>query len=81
MKGIYHIQHINGFHSNFKSFLQKVRGVSTKHLHSYLMGFKWIELFKDEKELLKIQKAYIQSQASYSVISNEKIRLREPLFI
>ena len=81
MKGIYHIQHINAFHSNFKAFLQKFRGVSTKHLNSYLKWFKWIELFKDEKELLKIQKAYIQSQASYSVISNEKIRLREPLFI
>ena len=81
MKGIYHIQHINGFHSNFKSFLQKFRGVSTKHLHSYLMWFKWIELFKDEKELLKIQKAYVQSQASYSVISNKKICEKIPAFI
>lgn len=79
--GIYHIQHINAFHSNFKSFLQKFRGVSTKHLHSYLMWFKWIELFKDEKEILKIQKVYVQSQASYSLISNEMIRAREPLFV
>lgn len=53
MKGIYHIQHINAFHSNFKAFLQKFRGVSTKHLNSYLKWFKWIELFKDEKEILK----------------------------
>lgn len=81
MKGIYHIQHINAFHSNFKGFLQKFRGVSTKHLHSYLMWFKWIELFKDEKELLKIQKAYVQSQASYSVVSNEIIRGRIANFI
>ena len=81
MKGIYHIQHINAFHSNFKSFLQKFRGVSTKHLNSYLMWFKWIELFKDEKEILKIQKVYVQSQASYSLISNEMIRAREPLFV
>ena len=79
--GIYHIQHINAFHSNFKSFLQKFRGGSTKHLHSYLMWFKWIELFKDEKEILKIQKVYVQSQASYSLISNEMIRAREPLFV
>ena len=81
MKGIYHIQHINAFHSNFKAFLQKFRGVSTKHLYSYLMWFKWIELFKDEKELLKIQKAYVQSQVGYSIISNEMIRTREPLFV
>ena len=81
MKGIYHIQHINAFHSIFKGFLQKFRGVSTKHLHSYLMWFKWIELFKDEKELLKIRKAYVQSQASYSVIGNEMISSRTPGFI
>ena len=81
MKGIYHIQHINAFHSNFKAFLQKFRGVSTKHLYSYLMWFKWIELFKDEKELLKIQKAYVQSQAGYSIISNEMIRKRQPMFL
>ena len=81
MKGIYHIQHINAFHSNFKAFLQKFRGVSTKHLNSYLKWFKWIELFKDEKELLKIQKAYVQSQASYCVVSNEMIRERRANFI
>ena len=74
MKGIYHIQHINAFHSNFKAFLEKFRGVSTKHLNSYLMWFKWVELFKDEKEILKIQKVYVQSQASYSLISNETIK-------
>ena len=81
IKGIYHIQHINAFHSNFKAFLEKFRGVSTKHLNSYLMWFKWIELFKDEKELLKIRKAYVQSQASYSVICNEMISSRTPGFI
>ena len=81
MTGIYHIQHINAFHSNFKSFLQKFRGVSTKHLYSYLMWFKWIELFKDEKEILKIQKVYVQSQAGYSGMSNEAIRIRKPAFL
>mgnify|MGYP000454625353 FL=1 len=81
IKGIYHIQHINSLHSNFKAFLEKFRGVSTKHLNSYLMWFKWIELFKDEKELLKIRKAYVQSQASYSVIGNEMISSRTPGFI
>ena len=81
MKGIYHIQHINAFHSNFKTFLQKFRGVSTKHLNSYLKWFKWIELFKNEKELLKIQKAYIQSQATYAGNLIEEILSRKPMFV
>ncbi len=81
MKGIYHIQHINAFTVILKLFYKKFRGVSTKHLNSYLKWFKWIELFKDEKELLKIQKLYVQSQASYSVVSNEMIRIRKPNFV
>ena len=80
-KDIYHIQHINAFHSNFKTFLQKFRGVSTKHLNSYLKWFKWIELFKNEKELLKIQKAYIQSQATYAGTLIEEILSRKPMFV
>lgn len=80
VKGIYHIQHINTLHSNFKDCLQKFRDSSIKRLSSYLKWFKWIELFKDEKELLTIQKAYVQSQASCSLISNKKIRTKEPLF-
>ena len=78
---IYHIQQINALHSNFKSFLQKFRGVSTKHLHSYLMWFKWIELFKDEKELLKIQKVYVQLQATYAGTLIEEILSRKPVFV
>ena len=34
-----------------------------------------------QKELLKIWKAYVQSQASYSVICNEMISSRTPGFI
>ena len=66
---------------SIKSFSQKFRGVSTKHLHSYLMWFKWIVLFKGEKELLKIQKVYVQSQASYSSLSTYEISSRAPQFI
>jgi len=45
------------------------------------MWFKWVELFKDEKEILKIQKVYVQSQASYSLISNEMIKGKKTDFI
>jgi transposase-like protein len=34
--GIFHIQHINGFHSRLKAFLDPFKGVSTKHLNNYL---------------------------------------------
>ena len=38
-------------------------------------------LVEVEKRISKIQKVYVQSQASYSVISNESIKRRKPQFI
>ena len=74
MKGIYPIQYINTFHSNFKDFLKKFRGDSTKHLSGLIF-------LKMKKELLTIQIPYVQSQASCSLISNKKIRTKDPLFV
>ena len=36
VKGIYHIQHLNAYHSRLKAFLASFRGVSTKYLNNYL---------------------------------------------
>ena len=36
MKGIYHIQHLNNYHSRLKSFLNSFNGVSSKYLNNYL---------------------------------------------
>ena len=36
-RGIYHINHINSFHSRLKRFIDGFRGVSTKHLNNYLV--------------------------------------------
>ena len=41
LNGVYHIQHINSFHSRFKKFMRKFNGVSTKHLDLYLAWFLW----------------------------------------
>ena len=35
--GVYHINHVNAFHNNLKRFMDKFRGVSTKHLDNYLV--------------------------------------------
>ena len=80
-KDIYHIQHVNSLHNSLKSFMRKFRGVATKHFHHYLCWFKWIEIFKHEKEIVKIQKAYIHSQVTYSSCSIEEILSRKPLFV
>lgn len=54
--GIYHIQHVNQFHEQLESFVNKtLHGVSTKHLHKYLAWNVFLSSSKtsyEEKERL-----------------------------
>ena len=45
--GIYHIQHINSYHSMLKNFINRFHGVSTKYLNNYLV---WHNLLNYAKE-------------------------------
>lgn len=36
-KGIYHVNHINAYHSKLKTFLRKFNGVATKFLNNYIV--------------------------------------------
>lgn len=49
-KGIYHVNHINAYHSKLKSFLRKFNGVATKFLNNYIV---WMgNIAANEIELL-----------------------------
>ena len=43
VKGIYHIQHLNAYHTRLKAFLASLKGVSTKYLNNYLT---WVNVFE-----------------------------------
>lgn len=49
-KGIYHIQHVNAFHSRLKAFMRPFQGVSTKHLNNYLVWYAWTQMNKELSE-------------------------------
>lgn len=55
-KGIYHIQHINAYHSQLKKFVSGFNGVSTKYLNIYLVWNNWRNTkdmsLKDKAEML-----------------------------
>ena len=57
------------------------KGVATKHLQNYLYWFKFLEMFKSERESVKIEKAYVLSQANYTECSVETIRKRTAAFV
>lgn len=46
-KGIYHIRHINSYHSNLKKFMRRFNGVSTKYPNNYLI---WNNILNYSKE-------------------------------
>lgn len=46
-KGIYHIQHINSYHSELKRFLSFFKGVSTKYLNNYIIWHNLVNFAKE----------------------------------
>ncbi len=45
--GIYHIQHINNYHSRLKKFMQNFNGVSTKYLNNYLIWHNFVNYARE----------------------------------
>ena len=45
--GIYHIQHINSYHSMLKNFINRFHGVSTKYLNNYLVWHNFLNYAKE----------------------------------
>ena len=41
-EGLYHIQHINDFHSNLKKWMNRFNGVATKYISNYIKRFKYL---------------------------------------
>lgn len=80
-KGIYHIQHINSYHSRLKKWMDGFNGVATKYLANYMYWFKWIELFKTDKDSMKCKRLFIQSHVSYSNTKIKDFKNRKPLYI
>lgn len=46
VSGIYHVQHVNGYHSRLKGWMRRFKGVATKHLDHYLCWFRLLEKMK-----------------------------------
>lgn len=80
-KGIYHIQHINSYHSRLKKWMDRFNGVATKYLNNYMYWFKWIELFKTDKDSMKCKRLFVQSHTSYSNTKIEDFKNRKPLYV
>lgn len=78
-KGIYHIQHINAFHSRLKGFMRGFNGISTKHLNNYLAWFIWIWTHRDIKDVRFVNNSLIESLSNDFVCTIRDIRKKPEL--
>ena len=78
--GIYHINHVNSLHSQFKKWMKKFNGVSTKFLSNYLHWFKWEQCFKDDKDIIKSKNIIVQSTTDFVYTRIITYKGREPIF-
>ena len=49
VKGIYHIQNVNSYHSRLKIWMKRFKGVATKYLSNYLHWIEFIDSIGKEK--------------------------------
>ncbi len=80
-EGIYHIQHINAFHSKLKKWMDRFNGVATKYLANYMYWFKWLEVFNTEKGTIKSKNLLVQSHTSHIDTKLKDFRVREAIYV
>ena len=59
LKGIYHIQHINNYHSQLKKFIENFYGVATKYLNNYIVWHNQL-YYSDFETLEEKEKALMR---------------------
>ena len=61
LKGLYHIQIVNSFHSRMKKWLDRFKGVATKYLDNYLAWFLFIDSRSNESTKQHIKELLLTS--------------------
>ena len=61
IKGLYHIQNVNGLHSQMKLWIDRFKGVSTKYLDNYLAWFLFIDSYSNESTKHNIKEFLLSS--------------------
>ncbi|WP_432409202.1 IS1595 family transposase [Wukongibacter sp. M2B1] len=80
-EGVYHIQHINYYHSKLKKWMDRFNGVATKYLSNYMYWFKWLQYFDTEKDTIKSKYLIVQSHTSHCNTKLEDFKTRKAIFI
>ncbi|BCZ49267.1 hypothetical protein psyc5s11_53340 [Clostridium gelidum] len=61
--------------------MNRFNGVATKYINNYMYWFKWLQLFENDKEVVKIQNFMLQCNVAHDDTKVIDFREREPIFV
>lgn len=78
-RGMYHLGHINAFHSTLKRFMRGFNGVSTKHLPNYLNWHIWLVKTAEMVRNVRVSDMLGQAMEHPFEITDKQIHQKEAL--
>lgn len=75
IKGIYHIQNMNGYHVSLSHWIDRFTGVATKYLDNYLAWFQFLEMKGFDATTANIKDVFVSTSLCEQHMTNEQIRL------
>ena len=61
VRGLYHIQNVNNYHSRLKGWMQRFNGVATKYLTHYLSWFHFLDMVKHRNDNETVKRMIVES--------------------
>jgi transposase-like protein/IS1 family transposase len=78
VKGVYHIQNVNSYHSRLKKWIDRFNGVATKYLHHYLAWFRYLD--SKEYENTASNKKHMLVNSCLFTVTDTNIKLRRTAY-
>jgi transposase-like protein len=78
---IYHIQHVNSWHSRLKKWIKRFNGVSTKYLNFYLVWFRWLEKTKSQETYIRTNNLLLQTFKNPTKLDIKDFRNISPCYV
>lgn len=74
IKGIYHIQNVNGYHARVSQWIDRFKGVATKYLDNYLAWFQFLEMKGFDATTSNIKDVFVLTSLCECFFTNSQIR-------
>lgn len=75
VKGVYHIQNVNSYHSRLKKWMDRFNDVATKYLQHYLAWFHYIDSKEYENTTSNKKNMLVESCLYLVHVTNKSLRI------